>query len=193
MDEVGVVVAIINALNSAGIPFMLVGSLSSNAYGIPRSTKDADLVIQLGNFPLGKLMSFLPREFRLEPQIGFETITSTTRSRVYYDRLPNPFTIELFDLSDDSHDQLRFSNRRETSWGGARAYIPRAEDVVITKLRWALAGKSREKDIEDAKNVLAVQKGKLDLEYIRCWCDTHGSLQLLDQLIEMVGNVPNAS
>jgi hypothetical protein len=31
------------------IPFMLVGSYSSSFYGIPRSTKDADIVVELGS------------------------------------------------------------------------------------------------------------------------------------------------
>lgn len=44
MDEIGVIVAVVNALHAVNIPHMLVGSLSSNAYGIPRSTKDADVV-----------------------------------------------------------------------------------------------------------------------------------------------------
>ena len=44
MNEVEVVAAFIDALNAAGFPHMLVGSLSSNAYGIERSTKDADFV-----------------------------------------------------------------------------------------------------------------------------------------------------
>ena len=56
MDEAGVVVAIVNALNAVNIPHMLDGSLSSNAYGIPRSTKDADLVIQLGSNSLSQLL-----------------------------------------------------------------------------------------------------------------------------------------
>lgn len=34
-------------LNQLSIPYMLVGSYSSNIYGIPRMTKDADLVLQL--------------------------------------------------------------------------------------------------------------------------------------------------
>ena len=34
-------------LNRLSIPYMLVGSYSSNIYGIPRMTMDADLVLQL--------------------------------------------------------------------------------------------------------------------------------------------------
>jgi len=40
-------VAVLDALDAAGIPFMLVGSLASNFHGIPRSTRDADFVVEL--------------------------------------------------------------------------------------------------------------------------------------------------
>jgi len=35
-------VAVIDALQALDIPYILVGSLASSLYGIPRSTKDAD-------------------------------------------------------------------------------------------------------------------------------------------------------
>ena len=65
---------------------------------------------------------------------------------------------------------------------GRPVWLPTAEDVVVTKLRWSKGGK-RAKDLEDVKNVLAVQRGKLDLNYIRQWCDQHGTRQLLEQLL----------
>ncbi len=40
--------AVISALEQQQIPYMLVGSLASNFYGVARSTKDADFVVELG-------------------------------------------------------------------------------------------------------------------------------------------------
>ncbi len=77
LDDAALRVA--NALNIAGIPFMLVGGFSSNYYGIPRSTKDADFVVQL-NAPLNASFALtLGPEFEAEPQISFETNTGTQR------------------------------------------------------------------------------------------------------------------
>ncbi len=44
-------VPVIEALEACEIPYMLVGSYSSNAYGIARSTQDADFVIELARSP----------------------------------------------------------------------------------------------------------------------------------------------
>lgn len=38
--------AVVDALERTGIPYMVVGSLASNLYGTPRSTQDVDIVIQ---------------------------------------------------------------------------------------------------------------------------------------------------
>ena len=43
------VVIVVEALESCEVPYMLVGSYSSNIYGSDRSTQDADFVIQLAN------------------------------------------------------------------------------------------------------------------------------------------------
>ena len=42
-------VAVIEALDRARIPFMIVGSLASNFHGIPRATRDADFLIHVRN------------------------------------------------------------------------------------------------------------------------------------------------
>jgi len=57
------------ALGTAGVPFMLVGGFSSNYHGIPRSTKDADFVVQL-SAPLNQAFApTLGPEFDL-PALG---------------------------------------------------------------------------------------------------------------------------
>jgi hypothetical protein len=192
LTEVDAIAAMVDALNAADIPFMFVGSLSTNAYGIERSTKDADFVVQLGNFPVGKLLDFLPKGFRLESQMGFETITLTMRYRLYCDLVPRPFMFELFEISDDPHDQERFAKRIATTYHERRAFLPRAEDTVITKLRWSKSGR-RSKDVDDARNVLAVQMGRLDMEYIRGWCDRHGTRELLEETLRSIPPLPENS
>ena len=46
---------VMDALNTSGIPYMTVGSFSTNLYGIYRSTRDADFVIQAGPSDVSEL------------------------------------------------------------------------------------------------------------------------------------------
>lgn len=179
MTNSDAVAELIDALHAVAIPYMVVGSLSSNAYGIPRSTQDADFVVQLGDTALTALMAKLGGSFRLDRQMSFETITSTYRYRI--ELLDSAFKFELFLLSEDLHDMERFRRRVQEQALGRTVWLPTAEDVVITKLRWSKLGK-RTKDTEDARNVIAVQASNLDWDYIHRWCDEHGTRELLEQV-----------
>jgi hypothetical protein len=152
MTAVEAVARVIAAFEKLQIPYMTVGSLSSNAYGHPRSTKDADFVIELGDRPIAAFMSELGPGFHLDAQMSFGTITGTMRYRLWHN--DTAFMIELFLLSNDAHDQSRFARRVVKNVDGTPAALPTPEDVVITKLRWSKHGK-RKKDVDDALAVLA--------------------------------------
>jgi hypothetical protein len=171
---------VIDGLAKLEIPFMLVGSFSSNFYGIPRSTKDADFVLQLENIKLQALVALLSPGFQFDEQMSFETITSTMRYRMRHRE--SAFLVELFELSADPHDQARFARRSPKPLFGRTAFLPTAEDVIITKLRWSKGG-NRQKDVEDVRNVIAIQMQNLDLPYIRQWCDAHATRELFEGLL----------
>ena len=46
------VVTVIDALTALRVPYVVSESLASNFYGVPRSTQDADLVLELSALPL---------------------------------------------------------------------------------------------------------------------------------------------
>jgi hypothetical protein len=89
--------------------------------------------------------------------------------------------VELFLASDDPHDRERFRRRVRGETYGQTVWLPTPEDVIITKLRWSKQGK-RNKDVDDVRNVIAVQGDALDWEYIHRWCDAHGTMGLLEQI-----------
>ena len=174
---------VVDALERAGVPYMLVGSYSSNAYGIPRSTRDADFVIELGNVSPNTIAALLQPEIVIDAQLRFETITGTHRYIATH--ISSDFTVELFLLTDDPHHVERFKRRHRVEVADRALWLPTAEDVVIQKLRWFARG-GRAKDRDDARDVLAVQKGRLNLDYVRGWCAQHETVPLLEQLLSEV-------
>ena len=179
MNARPIVLAVLEALEHFSVPYMVVGSFSSNVYGIPRSTKDADFVVQLEQTGIGAIGERLGPDFQLEAQMSFETITGTSRHRIRHPS--STFMIELFLLSNDPHDRERFARRTRLPVEGREAFVPTPEDVVITKLRWSRQGR-RQKDIADAESVIAVQRNQLDWDYLNRWCDAHGTRTLLDDI-----------
>lgn len=184
MNANDIALAVVEALERLGIPHMLVGSFSSNLWGIPRSTKDADIIIELRDHSAGEIVKLLGSDYRLDPQMSFETVTATVRYKIRHPA--SAFTVELFLLSMDPHDRSRFDRRVAKPLGTKMVNVATAEDVIITKLRWAKVGK-RQKDLDDVKDVIEVQTpGKLDLAYIRHWCDQHGTRELFEQLLAQI-------
>lgn len=55
MNATDFALRVVDALERRQVSYMFVGSFSSNAWGIPRSTKDADFVIELGDMAIGDL------------------------------------------------------------------------------------------------------------------------------------------
>jgi hypothetical protein len=177
---------VVKILNAHGIPYMLVGSLSTNYHSIVRSTKDADIVIQAELGSTARLIVAEIPYLRMDPQLGFETVTTT--KRILLRATTEDFTIELFGLSDDPHDQLRFQRRVQVEWLDQKAWLASLEDVIITKLRWAqMAG--REKDYVDVRNVIAVRGDCVDWPYVEQWCEQHGSRATLEKIQSELKNL----
>jgi hypothetical protein len=170
-----VTLRVIDALNTEALAYMLVGSFSSNFYGIPRSTKDADFVVELEAAQIDRLSKRLGPDFRLDRQLAFETNTGTMKYDLLYQ--DGAFHVELFALSNDSHDRQRWARRRQAVLLQRNIWLPSPEDVIITKLRWA-----RAKDLEDIRDVIAVQGSSLDWGYIRQWCRKHNTETALNTL-----------
>jgi len=176
---------LVGILEEEKLPYMIVGSFSSNYHGIPRSTKDADIVLQFDSANWRSLENALPEELTLDAQGGFEMVTSTRKEMIRIDG--SAFEIEIFHLSSDPFDQVRFERREKVPLSpGTPAWVATAEDVVIQKLRWAKGG-LRSKDFEDVVNVLIRQREVLDFTHIEHWCGIHGSLELLEQARSVAG------
>lgn len=171
--------AVMDALEALQVPYMVVGSFSSNYYGIARSTQDADFVVQLGSELVARVAERLGAAFRLDPQMTFEAMTMTRRHVL--EVVGIPFKVELFLLSEDAHDQERFRRRKRVQLLDRESYLPTAEDVIITKLRWALTAR-RSKDRDDVQAVIAVQGPNIDWPYVHAWCGQHGTRALLDEI-----------
>jgi hypothetical protein len=171
--------SVVEILNRHRVAYMVVGSLSTNFHSTIRSTKDADIVVQSDLGGIARLIADECATLRLDPQLGFESVTATTKIILRAEQ--EEFEVELFGLSDDPHDQERFKRRICVDWFGLPMWMASAEDALITKLRWANQI-GRAKDIADAQNIVGVSGDNLDWPYIEHWCDQHCSRPLLEKI-----------
>lgn len=75
-----------------------------------------------------------------------------------------------------------FARRRPLDVSGVSVMVATAEDVLLTKLEWAVrSGSSRQ--VDDARGIVAVQGESLDREYMTRWAAELGVGDLLDQVL----------
>ncbi|MBM3866321.1 MAG: hypothetical protein FJ381_10590 [Verrucomicrobia bacterium] len=172
---------VIESAEAAGIDFMAVGAIAAGAYGVPRSTRDVDLLVSI-EAPGGveRLAAALAPWVEFDPQIVFDTIT-WGRRHVGRSRAAPPFKIEIFETFPDPFVQSEFSRRRQVfvPMLNRCTWLPTPEDVIVQKLRWG-----RSKDLDDARDVLAVQGPEsLDMRYVEEWCALHGTGERLRKVL----------
>ncbi len=172
---------VLGATESAGLDFMLVGAIAAGAYGVPRATKDVDLLVAVTpDVGLSAVMNLLDSILVFDPQVVFDTLT-WGRRHVGTSRESPPFKVEFFELFDDPFVQSEFGRRHLVFVPllERAAWLPTPEDVVVQKLRWG-----RNKDLDDARDILAVQGTDfLDMAYIENWCAQHGTTTRLREAL----------
>ena len=172
----------IDLCESLDVEYMVTGALAFNFYGIPRATKDVDLVIDVSNpSAISSIIKGLEPAISFGGQVQFDTITWGKR---YIGRPvgTTALSIELFELFDDPFVMSQFKRRVQipSAQLTRKMHIPTAEDVVVQKLRWA-----RSKDLQDARDVLAVQDpARLDMAYVEKWCAEHATIERLKDILE---------
>ncbi|MES2996905.1 MAG: hypothetical protein V4733_08855 [Verrucomicrobiota bacterium] len=173
---------VIESCEASEVDHMVTGAFAFNYYGIPRSTKDFDVVIDVrGPASIPRIMDRLENIVEFNGHVQFDTLTWGRRHIGRCVEMPG-FVIELFELFDDPFVQEQFRRRLllESPQLGRSVWLPTAEDVVVRKLRWG-----RSKDLDDARDVLAVQGPEtLDMPYIRGWCAKHTTTERLEAILE---------
>lgn len=176
---------VIEAAEATGVEFMVVGAMAAGAYGVPRSTRDVDLLVAVNvEGGLASVMARLDSIVTFDTQVVFDTLT-WGRRHVGHSRSAPPFKVELFEIIDDAFVRSEFSRRQRVFVPvlGRATWLPTPEDVIVQKLRWG-----RPKDLDDARDVLAVQgTDSLDMPYIEKWCAEHGTRQRLEAAL---GGIP---
>jgi hypothetical protein len=140
------------------IPYMVVGGLAVAYWGYPRQSLDIDVVANINS---DNLTSFLKAARKLRLVIDEKEIQLISK-------IGNRFVMEVENFRIDcwipktKHEQAWLINRKQKKLFGTSIYVIGPEDLIIAKL---LVNRAR--DIEDIKTILAKQKNKLNLPYLK--------------------------
>jgi hypothetical protein len=172
---------VLDKLEGCGIDYMLTGSFASNMHGVPRTTYDADIVIELEPGALDELIRSLGNEFYASREAAREAVSSGGMFNVIH--LESGFKVDFIIRRPRPFGKEEFSRREKGVLLGGSRWFATPEDVILTKLEWSKLGES-ERQFGDAVNVAKVQKERLDRSYLEKWAKELGVQNLLQRLFK---------
>ncbi len=171
-DPLESLATIIEALDAVGVPHMLAGSFASSHHGVPRSTADIDLVVEVDDEMFARLIDtldtsrfYVPVETaRRERLLGGQFNLIDTRTG---------WKIDLIFRRDRPFSRAEFERRQQTTVAGVQTYLASAEDTILSKLEWGAASGS-ERQWRDVVEILRARAGDLDDAYLDRWAPALG-------------------
>lgn len=160
---------VIELLDRHGVPYMVTGSLASSYHGEPRSTRDADVVIDPTRAALDDLVEGLTRAgFYVDGAVAVEALSARSQFNAI---APDATKVDFIIRRDRPFSIEEFSRRRLADLLGTPGYVAAPEDVVLSKLEWARETSS-DRQLEDAAGILALTP--VDVGYIERWATELG-------------------
>lgn len=158
---------LVPVLEHAQVPYMLTGSVASSAHGMPRSTRDIDIVVDPTREQLQLLMREFPSDrYYADEQQALQAFSKRSQFNVIDS--DTGWKVDFIVAQDSAYGRAAFARRMQVEISGVTVYVASPEDVVISKLQWAKQGAS-DRQLQDAKGILDVQGDKFDFAYIKRW------------------------
>ena len=163
---------IAQALERAGIPYMVIGAQAVLVHGRPRFTGDIDITLGVDVDQLSALKK-ITDGLSLRPlRPDFEQFAKQTN---VFSVVENATKIKVdFIFSFSAYEQVAIERAKPIEVEQTRVYYASAEDTIIHKI---VAG--RPLDIEDAKSIINVQP-LLDRSYILKWLKVYSDVLTRD-------------
>ena len=172
-------------LDQLNLPYVVGGSFASSTFGIPRSTLDVDLVVDLTPDQAFQLATIAAPDFATDPDHARQAVAANRSFNLLH--MTAVYKFDIFPATFFLHGAQQIS-RRILVEGTALAQSERVpilspEDVLLSKLAWyRLGGETSERQWNDLQGIWQMQQENLDREYLRSWAQMMKTVDLLERL-----------
>jgi hypothetical protein len=165
-------------LDSAGIAYMLTGSLAMSFYARPRMTRDIDLVVALEAVEAEQLTGALGTDYHADAGAIAAALRGARPWNIIH--LPSVVKIDLIPRKGTAYRRAEFERRRRVELAGVPLWIVSVEDLILSKLEWSRESRSE----QQRRDVGLLLDAPLDRAYLEEWAARLG----LDRLLKEVEN-----
>jgi hypothetical protein len=164
-------------LESAGIAFMLTGSVAMNYYAQPRMTRDIDLVVALDGVHAEAIVRLFEADYYVDGQAVARAIVQRSMFNLIHSK--TIIKVDCIVLKSDAYRQEEFVRRKRIILGDFQTWIVSREDLILSKLYWARDSRS-DLQLGDVKNLLG---DDCDEVYLRSRAVAIGIDELLTEVM----------
>jgi hypothetical protein len=181
---------VIEAIEAAGIEYLIGGAVASWAWGEPRATQDLDVVVSIPIEAVDKLSDELQIRDMLVPADIIKGNLMEERGDLPINAIHmySGYKADLYPLrADDELRRAALDRKVKVDLGPdlGQVYIHAPEDLIIYKL-WFFSLGQQTKHLRDITAIIKTLEDDLDLEYIEDWATRKGLLTLWRELIAQI-------
>ncbi|MBI2017672.1 nucleotidyl transferase AbiEii/AbiGii toxin family protein [Candidatus Daviesbacteria bacterium] len=183
MDPHHLLVKIVKILNSLKIPYLVTGGVAIYVWGRPRFTADIDLVVELQEKDVKKLVQTLIKEGYVDEDAVREAITN--QGEFNFIDQEEGIKVDFWILKKDEFDKSKFKRRIAKKVLNQNIYFISPEDLILVKLLWFKESRSF-RHLEDILSILQMLGKKVNFGYLREWAKKQNTLGVLEEQIALV-------
>ena len=177
-------------MDHLGVPYLVGGSVASSAFGMARTTLDADLVAELETSHVSELVSGLTARFYVDEPMVREAIKHRACFNVVH--LETMLKVDVFVRGSSPYDRESFARRVEDRLREDETepmiWFSTPEDTVLHKILWYQEGHGlSDRQWWDVLGVLKVQAHGLDRAYLEHWARELDITALLSRALNEAG------
>ena len=185
-EPLRIALEIVSLFEKNGINYMIIGSMASSLFGIPRSTQDVDFIVSLEDRQIGPLCRKLEGIFYYSESMIRDAVNRSGAFNIIH--LETMFKADVFVAGKGSLSEAELKRRvpfHLKKSDSSPVYLASPEDIIVEKLVWYVKGnRISERQLNDVEGVIKIQKPNLDLEYLTVHALKRDVLDLLNQLLE---------
>ena len=190
LDIVGFLKLVLEALDAAGVEYLIGGAIAEWAWGEPRATQDIDIVINLPIKAVGKFSKELEKRDMLVPaEIILDTILEDRADiPINAIHMYSGLKADLYPVRAGDELRLRaFQRRQRVDYGPpiGRIYVHSPEDLILYKLIY-FGVSQQPKHARDIAAILRAKKDQIDFGYIEEWTTRLGLSSLWKELLDSI-------
>jgi predicted nucleotidyltransferase len=177
VEQLELVEKVVRVLEELRVPYMLVGSVGSGAWGEPRFTRDIDVVVSLTPDDIAAMVRAFPLpDYYVSAEAARAAVASGGQFNVIHPG--SGHKVDFVMARRDAWGERQMARRRTVELApNLEVCVAAPEDIILGKMLYYREGGS-EKHLRDVVGIMNVSGEQVDRAYVADWARELGVLDI---------------